>query len=378
MKFNKYFLSGFVSFVVATGVMYTFFSMAAGGPAFGFFMSPSSQTVSAGQDFNVSVYATHGPNSIQSIAALIHYDKDKLRLKAANQVGVDPSFSVTSRCTFLDGCQSEGNIIFLASMTGNAEINLPDAILVGNLTFTALKSGTSDVTFDIDPKKSGFTSTVTSQSVLDTREQWNSTFTITSSGTTPPPPSPSLAPTPSPSTGSTTPKSSSPATSSKKSNTPSQPSSNGPTSTPSDSTSSTPVEGQAVSDSDNEDEIEITPVGNGGSGGGLQLFNPTVLAASAGLAALLVGLGFLAFSPPVRHAFADIRTLFNPPSAQLVGGGGTSKVGSTSPTSASPNSVVPQPTNTPNPVPDNPDAVVHSPGDIIYPPGTNKPPDTKV
>ncbi len=155
------------------GVLYIVYSLAAvpGTPAFGLYVAPSTASPNVGTQFNVSVYANLGTQTgIQNIAALLRYDPTMMRLDTADQVGIDPAFSVTSRCTNLDGCKPLGEIVFVAAKSGTGTITPADGILVGNLKFTALKAGTATLNFDADPSLSGFSSptqTYTTRTLLN-------------------------------------------------------------------------------------------------------------------------------------------------------------------------------------------------------------------
>ena len=148
------------------------------GPTFGIYINPQSSNVTTGSQFNASVYANLGTTSVQSISAYVHYDPTILRLDSADQAGVNPSFTVVSRCSSIDGCKKEGDVVFVAGFSSNGTISPQNNLLVGNLKFTALKTGTATVALDPDVHLTGFVSPTASQSTLDTRQLSNGTFNI--------------------------------------------------------------------------------------------------------------------------------------------------------------------------------------------------------
>ena len=169
----------FVIVFAIIGVAAIIFSKAATPPTFGLYISPDTSSVVAGAQIPVSVYANLGSTSgIQSATAYIKYDPTLLRLDTADQVGVNPNFTITTRCTNLDGCKPAGEIVFVAGYGGTGTIAPSNQVLLGNLKFTALKTGSAALTLDPSTTLSGFTSQTLSQSTLDTRTLLNGTYSI--------------------------------------------------------------------------------------------------------------------------------------------------------------------------------------------------------
>lgn len=360
-----------MSFFAVTGVFYMLFSSAAtpGTPAFGLYLSPSTTSVTAGSNIDVKVYANLGSNAVQSIAAFIHYDPAKLQLTAANQAGIDPNYTITTRCTSVDGCQTAGNAVFVAGYSGTGSITAADGLLIGNMTFKALTSGSANVTLDSDTKLSGFTSPTISQSTLDSRTLANATYTITSSGGTTGGGTTGGGTTGGGTTGggttsstttkSTTSKSSTSTTTkaSGSTTTPTSTSTTTPTTTPTDPTS-TPVDTQEVTT-----VPETAPAATTSTKPAKKTSKALILAASMAASAVIVGALALLLSHPVRSKISGLfgggNNGYYTPNDPLVMGGPGSGTGVVSPPASingpkdPTENIVIKPTNTPE-TPSNP------------------------
>lgn len=334
VKPNKFVAVGLLLFFAVTGALYVLLSSAAttGTPAFGLYVNPASGTQAIGSQFEVKVYANLSTNDVQSVATYIKYDPAKLQLVSANQSGIDPNYTINSRCTNIDGCKPAGEIVFVIGYSGTGAITHADGLLVGNLTFKALSAGTANVTFDSDTKLSGFSSPTIPQATLDSRTLLNGSYTIpapagggtgTGTGTGTGGGSNTANPNTTGNTGNTgsgggTAKKpgtgSGTGTGTTTTTTPGttptdQPPTEQPTTT---ATTTTPTKTNTSSEEKETGDVK-----------GSKVFStPTLLVASATLAAVIVGTTMLAFSTPVRgavmgmtHAFHHTRPL---PSGHIV------------------------------------------------------------
>lgn len=148
------------------------------GPNFGIYLNPKKASVVNGSQFTETVSANLATYSVQSISVYLHYDPSYLRLDSIDQSGVDPSYSVTTRCSVLDGCKPAGEAILIAGYIGTGTIQPKNNLILGKLKFTPLKTGKTIVAIDPDKKLSGFASSSTSQLNLDKRLVSNSSVSI--------------------------------------------------------------------------------------------------------------------------------------------------------------------------------------------------------
>ncbi len=187
MSKNKNLISGgiIVCLLIILGAWYVVSSRAAtsnivstNGPAFGIYTNPISADMTVGSKITVNVMANLGSSSVQTISSYLHYDPTLLRLDSASQTGVSSDYSIASRCSSLDGCKTAGNVVFVVGKSGQNLIASANGILLGALTFTALKTGTANLTLDADPQLTGFTSSNIAPNVLNQRVITNGTYNI--------------------------------------------------------------------------------------------------------------------------------------------------------------------------------------------------------
>lgn len=158
------FAAGAVLLLTNGGRLQTFLGSVAGLPTAGngarLLLTPSSSTVTVGQNFTVTVALNGGndsggtPNQVLTTGAYLTYDKTKLSVDAANG-GVDTSTSVfttgiiesnsdcTSNCRW-DSTTGKINISAAQASPGVSGSNLTVAVI----HFTANATGTASVNFD--------------------------------------------------------------------------------------------------------------------------------------------------------------------------------------------------------------------------------------
>lgn len=306
VKPNKYIAAGLLLFFAVMGTLYILLSSAAtpGTPAFGLYLSPSSGTPAVGSQLNVSIYGNLGSNSVQSMVAYLRYDSTKLQLTSANQSGVDPDYTVTARCTAIDGCKPAGEIAFVAGYSGTGAIAAADGLLIGNLSFKVLASGNTALTLDPDPKLSGFSSPSIPQATLDNRTLLNGSYVVP--GSTPPANAGGGTTTPNNNSPATTKPGTSTTTTTKKntgSGTATTPGAGTETTTTTPSTEQPTTTTTTPTQSRNTGNSSGTSDSEGGEVAGEKTVStPMLLVISGTLAAVIVGTTMLAFSGPVRAA----------------------------------------------------------------------------
>lgn len=162
------------------GIIYIILTHAAGPiPTVGMYMSPDTQTVASGAQFTAKVYANTGSNQVRSMTAYIKYDPTKLQLIDANQNNT-ASYPIKVVCSSLptDGCKPAGELVLTVG-GGNAYRTTGNALLLGDVTFKALKAGVANVTFD---SISGFENPDVNQTTLNSQNAFlNGTYTATDS-----------------------------------------------------------------------------------------------------------------------------------------------------------------------------------------------------
>lgn len=328
-KSSKFLGSLVVTFFAVTGVFYMLFSSAAtpGTPAYGIYLSPVSSNVTNGSRFDVKVYANFASvPGLNNISAFVHYDPAQLKLVAADQANVPNNLPVKFWCSPVEGCQTAGNVAFTEGFAGNATISPADGVLVGNMTFEAIKTGTATITLDPDTQLTGFTPIKDDPSTNQPRQIQNASFNVTASTTG----------------GGTTNTGGGTANTNTTTGTPSTKTSTGTKTTTSNTSTGTSAGTSSGSstttptDTNNQPVVAGSTADDQNSGGGTSTSSSSavpqkktskalILAASMAVSAIIVGTLALLFSEPVRtriaHLFHHGGQQFVAPNDPLVMGG---------------------------------------------------------
>lgn len=165
MKVNKLTIFGAVAFFAATGLFFLMLSRAATtGPNLGFYMTSTNVSPAVGTQFDVKLYANTGTLTVKSIAAEINYNAAQVRpdivasAPKANPLASPPvdGFDETLACGPANGCRSDtGTVVVALTNTGSSRRS-GDGIYLGTIRFTALKAGATGIVYNASIDHSSF------------------------------------------------------------------------------------------------------------------------------------------------------------------------------------------------------------------------------